>query len=303
VDQYGIQILVLGGTGLAGSALVSHLKAQGTKFRFVARNCDDISLDVTKSSNLEDLIRCLKPATVINCTAEIDFEKCENNIKETWALNVSTVAKLSWMSRLYKFKFVQISTDHYFVGRSKKRHCENHPVTLLNNYSKQKYVAEIATSMAENPLILRTSFTGSSPKNDSRKTFWTWAMQSINSLEPVVLFNDAYTSTLDVSTFARVTFDLIRRGGIGVFNVASSEVYSKADFFWEVARQLDVNFENFTYGSVKELSVARANNLGLCTKKTESLVGYKMPKLSEVVSNLIISEECGYNAGPLSDIL
>ena len=165
------EILVMGGTGLAGSALVSHLEKHGTKFRFVARHSDDISLDVTKTSNVEELIRRLKPAIVINCIGEIDFEKCENNIRDTWRLNVDTVAKLSWMSRLYKFKFVQISTDHYFVGEMKNRHSENHPVTLVNNYSKQKYVAELAASMAKDPLILRTSFTGSLPNNNTRKTF------------------------------------------------------------------------------------------------------------------------------------
>ena len=44
-------------------------------------------------------------------------------------------------------------------------------------------------------------------------------------------------------------------------------------------------------GSIGELKIARANNLGLCTKKIENLLGYRMPQLSEVVANLIADED------------
>ena len=44
-------------------------------------------------------------------------------------------------------------------------------------------------------------------------------------------------------------------------------------------------------GSIAELKIARANNLGLCTKKIETLLGYRMPQLNEVVANLIADED------------
>ena len=43
-------------------------------------------------------------------------------------------------------------------------------------------------------------------------------------------------------------------------------------------------------GSINTLEVVRANNLGLCTKNRNTL-GYQMPRLDEVIANLIADEK------------
>lgn len=285
-------ILILGATGLAGNALVARMKEVNFTYRCVARHCEDISADVSNRTELEKLIQTLKPKVVINCVGEIDLNLCESDFDATWDINVAPVIFLSDLANKYNFKLVQISTDHYYIGASKEAHDETFPVTLLNNYSRQKYVAELFASRSKNALIIRTAFTGiSSYRKRCKKTLWTWICQVDSTSAPVNLFGDAYTSLLDVETFARVTIDLIALKATGIFNVSSSEVFSKAEFFQVAMQKMGRLALDTKKVSVQSLTVPRANNLGLCPKKTEKLVNYRMPSLSQVILNLMKNME------------
>ncbi len=286
-DDESIDFLVLGGTGLAGSSIVKELKSRNKKFRFASRCGKDIKVDATAYEPLSELIKVLKPKNVINCVAEINISFCESNFVETWRKNVEVVVNLSYMAQCFDFKLVQISTDHYFTGDTKEKHNEQFPVVLLNAYAKQKYCAEIAASQATKNLILRTSFTGNSSYSNGRETLWSWVRNALDTGNEVTLFSDAFTSTLDNISFAKCVVDLIDTGASGIFNVASSDVFSKEEFFLEVAKQLGINYINAQSGSVVNLATARANNLGLCTKKIEKSLGYSMPGLEDVVERLI----------------
>lgn len=284
-------ILVLGGNGLAGSSIVADLRGKDRLVRFASRHGSDIRLDASEYGQISNVIEKLKPNIVINCIGEIDFENCETNYHDSWKKNVNVVANLSSLSQVYGFKLVQISTDHYFVGNTKERHTERSPVTLVNAYAKQKYCAEVAVSLLDTSLTVRTAFTGRSHSNSIKQTFWSWVKNALLKEIPVTLFSDAFTSMLDKRFFSKCLIDLIDADATGIYNLASADVFSKEEFFGEAANQLGFSTAFAVSGSVGELKIARANNLGLCTKKIETLLGYRMPQLSEVVANLIADED------------
>ena len=289
------EFLVFGGSGLAGSAIVAELRKNNRSVRLASRKSSDIKIDASNYDQTKELIEKLKPHVVINCVAEVDFARCETDYHGSWKKNVGVVANLCSLSQLFGFKLVQISTDHYFVGTSKERHSEISPVTLVNAYAKQKYCAEIAASLLDTCLILRTAFTGSSNSRTKKEPFWSWVKNSIEKKTPVTVFSDSFTSMLDKRFFSRCLIDLINVNATGVYNVASADVYSKEEFFWEAASQLGITGVVAKSGSIRTLEIVRANNLGLCTKKIEAVLGYHMPRLDEVVANLI-SDEKNYEA-------
>ena len=73
----------------------------------------------------------------------------------------------------------------------------------------------------------------------------------------------------------------------GVVNVASSDVYCKADFVLELSSQLGVAADQFDFGSIAQSRPARANCLGLSVEKVNSILSDSLPNLQEVVKNLI----------------
>ncbi len=289
--NFATEFLVLGGNGLAGSAIIAELRRNNRSVRFASRNSTDIKIDASDYSQLKKLIEKLKPHIVINCAAEVDFARCEADYYFSWKKNVGVVANLCSLSQIFEFKLVQISTDHYFVGASKERHSEESPVTLVNAYAKQKYCAEIAASLLDKSLILRTAFTGNPSSSSKKETFWSWVKNSLEQRVPVTLFSDAFTSMLDKRFFSMCLVDLINAKATGIYNVASADVYSKEEFFWEAANQIGVRGVVAKSGSIRTLEIVRANNLGLCTKKIETLLGYQMPRLDEVIANLIADEK------------
>ena len=87
------------------------------------------------------LIDKKKPKCIINCSGFTNVDECEKNQTEAQFLNVEVVKFLSKFSKEEKIKFVQISTDHLFDGRSsfyKEIDTEN----PINIYAKTKFMGE-----------------------------------------------------------------------------------------------------------------------------------------------------------------
>ena len=46
------------------------------------------------------------------------------------------------MSRRFKFKLIQISTDHIYSGKKSKLNSEKSKIFAINNYAKTKIISE-----------------------------------------------------------------------------------------------------------------------------------------------------------------
>ena len=83
---------------------------------------------------------------------------------------------------------------------------------------------------------------------------------------------------------------LLKHKYFGLINIGSSEVYSKASFVEELAKQKGVSLNNCKKVSIQKQNSHRLNSLGLNVNKAESIVGYEMPSLKDIISNLILEE-------------
>lgn len=282
--------LVIGSTGLAGQAFVKSLSEMRRDFITLSRQGADVCFDVTDRSKLAKLLDDVKPDIIINCAAIVDIDLCEEQPLKTWLVNTELVAVIADWCKMNAARLVHISTDHYYDYGGGEPHSEDDRLVFFNNYARQKYSAELAAASLNEALILRTSITGIRGIV-GRKTLWEWVIEIMEKNAPANLFYDAFTSTIDVEGFAKSTLDLIDLNAHGVINLAAHNVYSKYDFVIETAKQLGIDLTNISKGSVSEMTSPRPPCLGLDVSKAEQILGYQLPSMRDVVSNLLAQQK------------
>lgn len=279
-------ILLLGATGLLGKALTQKAKEKGYTITTLARSNADINIDITDDNKLIEAATSQHFDYIINSCAIVNHEQCETDKKLAYMVNSRPSAVLAELSKDFPFKYIYISTDGYFSNDDKKKHAEHETVSLLNEYARTKYLGEKFTELSPNSLIIRTNIIGFK-KNPQTQTFLEWVIESLEEKKAMTLFDDYYTSSITVSQFSEIFFDLLSKNPHGILNIASSEVFSKKEFITALAKKLNFSLENTTTGSVKNLSASkRANSLGLDTSKAEKLLGYICPTLNDVISRI-----------------
>ena len=235
-----------------------------------SRSSASMPLDIADRRQLAAGIAAVKPDVVVNCAAIAGIEACEAEPGRAYVVNAAPVGELAQLSRGNGFKIAHVSTDHFFTGDGRALHDENAPVTLLNEYAKTKYAAECFAALAPDALVVRTAFVGRSSARD--RGFAEDIYGALRAGRQLTLFEDAYTSLLHRSAVADAMLRLIEQDARGVFNVASRDVFSKADLIRAFAARLGLPL-NAKPGSVSSLKAPRGESLGLATEKIAAALG------------------------------
>ena len=279
-----IKIIVLGSTGMLGQELTRYFSSLGNEVIGVARNNSDYNLDVSDDDNLLKCFETEKPDIIINTVAIVNLNNCELDKGRAYLVNSRPASIISDYCRENNVYFIQISTDHYYTGDDDKKHSETDEIHLLNEYARTKYLAEMLTLTNPNALVVRTNIVGF--RGWENDTFVEWALNSLKSQEAINVFEDYYTSSIDIYSFSRILGDLIKDKPFGIYNLSSSEVFSKKDFIFSLADGFNISSSNCSPSKINIDELKRATSLGLSTEKIENYLGYKLPTLKEVIDSL-----------------
>ena len=279
-----MNVLIMGGTGLLGRALASEARQCGHEAVTMARTGADFNFDAGAESALKSALNTTDPDLVINAAALVSHEACEKDPAAAWRINAHPALVLANWSRETNRPFVHISTDHYFDGDGARAHDETAPVVLLNEYARSKHAGEQYALSAGKALVLRTAIAGFHPDG---RGFAAWALNALASGEPLTLFEDYYGSVIDTRAFAAAAFDLVQAGAHGLYNLASREVSSKADFIRALAEAAAMDLTDAKSGSAKALEPRRALSLGLDVGKAEHKLGHALPDRKTVCAALV----------------
>lgn len=284
-----IKIIVLGSTGMLGQELMRYLSDVDNDVVGVARKNADYNLDITNDEELLNCFEMEKPDIIINTVAIVNLNECEVDKGKAYMVNSRPAGIISDYCFEKDIYFIQISTDHYYCGDADKKHLETDELSFLNEYARTKYLAEVLTLKNPHSLVIRTNIVGfRCGEND---TFVEWALNSLKSQEQINVFEDYYTSSIDVHNFSRILYDFIEEKPSGIYNIASSEVSSKKDFIFSLADSFNLSHSNCNPSKINNDTVIRATSLGLNIEKVEDIVGYKLPTLKEVTDSLKKSYE------------
>jgi dTDP-4-dehydrorhamnose reductase len=283
-----MKILITGINGMLGQALKKQAQIRNIDTIGIDLDNADIVLDITDSEKLTKTIETIKPDIIINTAALVNLEQCEKNPEFAYKINAEAVETLTTISKDINAYLIQISTDHFFTEKNTDKHKETDKVTLLNEYAKSKYAGEQFALSNENNLVIRTNIIGFRGKKDS-PTFIEWVLKTLKEKSPITLFDDFFTSPINVTQLAKVIFDLLDKKPTGILNIAGREVSNKKTFIEALAKKLNFDLSNAKIGSVNGIkTLKRANCNGLDVTKAETILDYNLPTLDDVINSIII---------------
>lgn len=282
-----MNILLLGATGMLGQALYLSAQKREHTVTGMARSKTDYTLDICNEWDLRTLIIDQNPDIIINTIAITNLDYCEKNYEDAYVVNTRPASFLAELSLNQGIYLVQISTDHFYTGDGSKLHDENYPVTIVNEYARTKFLAECLTRTYNKSLVVRTNIVGFKGIKEN-PTFVEWCLNMLINKTPTILFDDYYTSSIDVVSFSEILLDALDKNITGIVNISSRDVTSKKIFVETLAAKLDLDCSHALSGSISKLEgVRRAESLGLDVKKIETILGYRMPELNDVIKNLV----------------
>ncbi|KAG0150935.1 hypothetical protein CROQUDRAFT_651787 [Cronartium quercuum f. sp. fusiforme G11] len=169
-----MNIIVTGGSGLLGRAVVAHLKEQGHTVKGLAftRTGGGLEkLDLRDPAAVKQLVQDFKPDLVVHCAAERRPDVAEKDPEGVKKLNVEVSQRLADLSRQHQFRLIYISTDYVFDGQAPEDGYEiDAEPNPTNIYGETKLAGETAVLRAGekgNVLSLRVPVLyGKSERND-----------------------------------------------------------------------------------------------------------------------------------------
>lgn len=271
---------------MLGQSLIKEGRRRGLDVVGASRHSEDFVVDLSDDKALAHCLDESKAQIIVNTAAVITPDTCERDPCTAYRINARLPAMLANEACRVGAYLIHVSTDHYFSGDGLKKHDEQHPVRLLNEYARTKYAGECFALTCKGSLVLRTNIVGF--RGRGAPTFVEWVLANLETRTPMTLFDDFFASSLDVGTFSSALFDLLPKKLSGILNIASSEVACKKRFVEILANKLGFDCSNCTVGSVRSLTLAqRAESLGLDVSLAETLLGRPLPGLEEVLDNLI----------------
>lgn len=274
---------------MLGSSYVRHLSLNNIPYHTISRNIgSSYCIDLLHSfAEIEKLIIDNKYSAVINCAAIVSLDYCERFPSLAMRVNSDLVLCLASICEKVGSILMHISTDHFFSGDGNYLHPEDHPIVINNNYAYSKHLGELNALKFPNTIVLRTNVTGY--RNGSSSTFIEWLLFSLMNNEPIILFDDFFTSTIDADCFVHNSLLLLECEFRGLLNLSSNQCISKYEFGLELSNFLNLDFTNVSIGSVVKLLPRRSNSLGLDCSFIESILKKNMPDTIDVLKSLTFS--------------
>ena len=249
-------VCLAGRVGLVGQARHS---AESALYREI------VGIDLRDPEPIDDLVRRVRPAVIVNAAAISGHETCANDPEQAWAVNVTATTRLAQAAAEVGSTLVHISTDAVFSG-AVGGYREEDPVEPFSVYGETKFAGEEAVrATLDEHLIIRTNFFGWS--ETGRKSVLEFFVNALRSHEHINGYPDFIVTSLYVQSLVDAIWRLTEIGAHGTFHVASRDAMSKYDFGVQVARTFGLDADLIArLGPVPGVhSTSRSRDLSLNT--------------------------------------
>ena len=156
------RILVTGGSGQVGGALVGELALMGAVYA-PGRS----ELDLASAASIRAVVREFRPGWIVNAGAYTAVDKAEEEEDAAFAVNGTAVEVLAEAAKRASAAVLHFSTDYVFDGRKPAPYLETDATQPLRVYGESKRAGELALEASGVPyMIFRTSWVyGATGKN------------------------------------------------------------------------------------------------------------------------------------------
>ncbi len=270
-------VLVLGGGGWVGSALVPLLKARGVR----AMTPSSAELDITDNQAVRAFTRANRPEAIINLAAAGPLEDERRQV----AVNGDGAKNVAYAALRLHARLVHVSSDVVLDGSSAP-YPDNAPAMPVTHYGRSKAFGEASVLMiCPQAVCVRTSLSWDPGAMDRGTASFA---ERLAAGEACRLFTDEIRCPLPRTALAECLIRLLDTPVNGTLNVAGHEALSRYQFGVMLLRHFGVpGLEHVEACSAEEMEAQggerRPRDLTLQVGRAEMLSALPLPGVSDLL--------------------
>ncbi len=237
------KVLVIGGTGLVGNALVRAWALRGVDVTAATYHCHAsgsfLQLDMQDEARVRELLGRHRPAVVAVPAANPFVDYCEQHPAETRKVNVDGTLNVARACRDLGARMIFYSSDYVYDG-AKGVYTEEDATCPINEYGRQKAEAERGVLAADpRNIIIRTS--GAYGWQWEPKNFVLQIRAKLAAGQELKVADDVRYNPTYVENLAEITAELVEAGAAGIYHVVGADEIVRFEFAMRVAKAFDLD--------------------------------------------------------------
>lgn len=295
------KILIIGANGFTGRRMLDDLASNaaytvtgcslsedicpqeaGGSYRF-------IRADVRDAAAVTALFEEVRPQVVINASALSVPDFCETHREEAHLTNVTAVEQIARACEQHGSRFVHLSTDFVFDGRTDRLYRETDPPNPVNYYGLTKLegeqrVAEICRSYA----IVRVVVVYGKALPGQHGNILQLVANRLRAGEPIRVVSDQWRTPTFVGDISRGVAQLMHHPGNGIYHLCGSDCLTVAEMAYRVADYLKLDRSLIHPVTTEEMaeSTPRPRFSGLSIAKAQQEINYQPHTLDEGIKEM-----------------
>lgn len=259
--------IVIGGSGNLGQALITTMVRAGANVLCPSHQ----EMDLTNEIAVRKFITSANPTYVINAAAMTDVDRCEREPDLAKLINGRAVGFAASAARKVKAKFIQISTDYVFDGRSLDPYSEYSVPHPLQEYGASKLLGE-QYALEKGGSVFRVQWLFGQIKGN----FIDWVAQSLMEGKKIPIFDQVGCphSAFFVANLLVLSLQACRSG---VYHIAHDQATSRQQVAKYILGYFRKDPKEWLVEPIPQASwvAERPRSVALGTQELKSLLGVK----------------------------
>lgn len=241
------RLLVVGGSGQIGGAVVRRLDASNRPVEFTYRTTNaqigDLTtyqLDIRDRARTVEVITQSEPDVVVHAAAATDVDRCETDPELAQAVNLEGTKHVAEACKQVDAHLVALSTAYVFGGGTGPYEVSDARCPV-NTYGQSKAAAErIVLSSDLRTTILRTDQPYGGPRDAPGGDFVGWVLNNLERNGQLNVYDDWYGAPTHVDDIAEAVQRITTNHHLGIFHCVGPTYLSR--FAW--AKQIASAFNH-----------------------------------------------------------